>query len=226
MFLRELLEENSLASMTLENRVFKTLRKAILIGYLYPGERLIETDLSKELGISRTPIRAAMLRLEGERLIVSTPQKGSRVASLSPREVEEGYMVMGILQGFAAYLASPNLDGKRITCMDELHCQLQSDELLENYGVWLKVNNKFHAIFINASQNSRLIQIINENLGVLTRYWYLACSFGFLKKSIQYHGQIIKSFKEKDEKAARRAAEEHFFETGKDIRKHLAKSMV
>jgi DNA-binding GntR family transcriptional regulator len=225
-FLRELFEENHLASQTLANRVFVTLRKAILIGYLYPGERLIEEDLAQELGISRTPIRSAILRLERENLIVSTPQKGSRVSKLSPREVEEGYMIMGILQGFAAYLASPNLDAKGLSEMDELHSQMQSDELLENYRVWLKVNNKFHGIFIDASQNSRLIQIIDENLGALTRYWYLACSFGFLKKSIHYHGQIIKNFKKKDEKSVRTTVEEHFFETGKDIREYLTKIMI
>jgi DNA-binding GntR family transcriptional regulator len=95
--------------------VFLALRKAMLAGYLFPGEKLLENELAEKIGISRTPIRAAMLRLEKEQLVITTPQKGATVIKLSPAQVEEGYILMGVLQGFAAYLALPNLDLKMIS---------------------------------------------------------------------------------------------------------------
>ena len=134
-------------------------------------------------------------------------------------------MIMGILQGFAAYLAKPNVDKKMIRKMEEFHSEMQSKELCEKIGPWLQVNNKFHGIFINASNNPRLIEIIHDNMGRLTRYWYLACSFGFLKKSMHYHDEIIMGFKKGDENSVRKTVEEHFFEVGKDIRNYLEKIM-
>ena len=226
MFLRELFEKECKKSKTIEASVFSTLRKAIYIGYLYPGEKLVENELARKIGVSRTPIRAAILRLERGNLLVNTPQKGARVAKLSPAEVEEGYAVMGVLQGFAAYLAIPNLDDGMICEMEDLQSQLKSKKLLEEYNLWLQVNNKFHNVFINASNNPHLVHIIKENLGRLTRYWYLACSFGFLKKSIYYHDQIFECIKMKDKNNVRKTVEEHFFETGKDIRNHLEKIMI
>ena len=226
MFLRELFEKECKKSETLEVSVFSTLRKAIYMGYIYPGEKLVESELAREISVSRTPIRAAILRLERDKLLVNTPQKGARVAKLSPAEVEEGYAVMGVLQGFAAYLAIPNLDDEMIREMENLQSQLKSKKLLEEYHLWLQVNNKFHNVFINASNNSHLIHIIKENLGRLTRYWYLACSFGFLKKSIYYHDQILECIRMKDRDNIRKNVEKHFFESGKDIRNHLEKIMI
>ena len=60
----------------------------------------------------------------------------------------------------------------------------------------------------------------------LTRYWYLACSFGFLKKSVFYHDRIIEDIKNKDATCLRKTVEEHFFETGKDIRNYLERIMI
>ena len=226
MFLRELFEKEYKKSKTLEVSIFFTLRKAIYMGYLYPGEKIVENELAQKLGVSRTPIRNAILRLEKDKLLVNIPQKGARVVKLSPIEVEEGYMVMGALQGFAAYLAIPNLDDSMVYEMEGLQSQLKSKKFLEEYSLWLQVNNKFHNVFINASNNPHLIHIIKENLGRLTRYWYLACSFGFLKKSVYYHDRILEYIKMKDKDNARKIVEEHFFETGKDIRDHLEKIMV
>ena len=64
MFLRELFEKEYKKSKTLEASIFFTLRKASYMGYLYPGEKLVENELAQKLGVSRTPIRTAILRLE------------------------------------------------------------------------------------------------------------------------------------------------------------------
>lgn len=226
MFLREFFEEQKKSSETLETKVFIALRKAILIGYLYPGEKLLETDISNQLGVSRTPVRSAFQRLEKENLITKQSQKTSNVAKFSPIEIEQGYMLMGVLQGFAASLALENLDEKSIVEMENLHSQMTSEDLLEDYRSWLKVNNKFHDLCIRPCNNPELTNMINNNLGRLTRYWYLACSIGFLRKSIRYHAQIIEHVKSKNGDSIRKVFEEHFFETGKDIRIYLNKIMI
>ncbi|GEM_PF-4375365 len=222
----KLFEEERKKTNTIEKAVFLALRKAILSGYLFPGEKLLENELAEKIGISRTPIRAAILRLEKEQLVITTPQKGATVIKLSPVQVEEGYVLMGVLQGFAAYLALPNLDLEMISQMEAIHSEMNSEELLERYRVWLRKNNEFHNIFINASGNLMLIEMIMNNLVRLTRYWYLACSFGFLKKSIHYHSCIIQEIKRGNANGLRKTVEEHFFESGKDIRVHLERSLA
>lgn len=226
MFIKELFEKEKKKTDILENKVFHTLRNAILTGYLYPGEKLIEEEIAKMIGVSRTPIRAAILRLKKDKLLVSEPQKGSRVAKLSPKEIEEGYIVMGGLQGFAAHIGLKNINDKMISKMMQLQGKMKSKDFLEKYSQWLKINNQFHDIFIDACQNSSLIRIIRENLVGRTRYWYLACSFGFLKKSIGYHDQIIQNIKHKDATSLRKTVEAHFFETGKDVRNYLESIMI
>jgi DNA-binding GntR family transcriptional regulator len=226
MNLRKLFEEERKRTETLEKAVFLALRKSILAGYLFPGEKLLENELAERIGISRTPIRAAILRLEKEQLVVTTPQKGATVIRLSPAQVEEGYVLMGVFQGFAAYLALPNFNRQMISKMEALHSEMNSEELLEKYRDWLRKNNEFHSIFINASGNLALTEMIRSNLGRLTRYWYLACSFGFLKKSIHYHSRIIQEIKRGDADGLRKIVEEHFFESGKDIRAHLERTLA
>jgi len=206
---------------TMEKAVFLTLRKAILAGYLFPGEKLLESDLSEKIGISRTPIRAAILRLEKEQLVVTTPQKGATVIRLSSAQVEEGYILTGVLQGFATYLAFPHLNEQLVSEMEAIDLEMKSEQVLDRYAEWLRKNRAFHDILVSNSGNSTLIYMIRNNAGRLTRYWYLACSLGLLKTSNLYHSRIIEEIKNGNAERLRSIVEEHFSQTGRDIRAYL-----
>ena len=83
--------------LPLRDVVFNTLREAILTGQLKPGERLMEISLANRLGVSRTPIREAIRKLELEGLVIMIPRKGAKVASITERELNDGLEVrMGL----------------------------------------------------------------------------------------------------------------------------------
>ena len=92
--------------LPLRDVVFQTLRQAILRGTLQPGERLMEIHLAQKLGVSRTPVREAVRKLESEGYVVMIPRKGTYVASLSIQDVNDVFEIRSALEGMAAYYAA------------------------------------------------------------------------------------------------------------------------
>lgn len=95
------LQLNSNAMLPLRDVVFQTLREAILTGDIEPGERLMEIHLANQLGVSRTPIREAIRKLELEGLVVMTPRKGAIVASITEEDLKEVLEVRVVLEMLA-----------------------------------------------------------------------------------------------------------------------------
>ncbi|MBR1691992.1 MAG: GntR family transcriptional regulator, partial [Lachnospiraceae bacterium] len=87
--MKDMLQENMDEYLPLWDVVFKTLRQAILTGELEPGERLMEIHLAKRLGVSRTPIREAIHKLELEGLVTMVPRKGARVAQITQKNLKD-----------------------------------------------------------------------------------------------------------------------------------------
>ncbi|MDO8636290.1 MAG: FCD domain-containing protein, partial [Dehalococcoidia bacterium] len=129
--------------------------------------------------------------------------------------------------GLAAYLAVDNLSEPEIDRMIEVELTLEGEECYSDYERWVKLNDEFHNIFISACKKSLLIRLLNQTTGPLGRYWYLGCtSPGLIDSCIFAHKNILKAFSERDAEAARKAVEEHLFEVGRLMRRHLAKIFV
>ena len=97
------------AYLPLRDVVFQTLREAIFKGELRPGERLMELQLAKRLGVSRTPIREAIRMLELEGLAVTVPRKGAEVARMTEKEMEDVLQIRRALDELAVGLACDNM---------------------------------------------------------------------------------------------------------------------
>ena len=95
--------------LPLRDVVFKTLREAILTGELEPGERLMEIKLADKLGVSRTPIREAIRKLEIEGLVNMTPRKGAVVAEISEEDLQNVLEVRRVLEKLAVELACSSI---------------------------------------------------------------------------------------------------------------------
>ena len=102
---------DSLTKLNLDNYkplrdvVFENLREAILEGHLKPGQRLMEVQLAEQLGVSRTPVREAIRKLELEGLVVMLPRKGAYVANMSLKDIIDVLEIRSSLEGLAAYLS-------------------------------------------------------------------------------------------------------------------------
>ena len=146
--------------LPLRDVVFKTLRQAIVTGEFAPGERLMEISLAKRLGVSRTPVREAIRKLELEGLVTMIPRKGAQVAKITEKSLREVLEVRSVLEEFAASLACERIDASGIREMKDLHRQfiqaVESDDIKQI----VDCDEKFHDAIFRAAKNERLLSII------------------------------------------------------------------
>ena len=124
----ELLDETiniSGDSATLSEQVFRSIQAAIVCGDIAPGSKISEPELARSYGISRGPLREAIHRLEGQRLLVRVPHVGARVVALSPTELIELYEIRESLESMACRLAAERMTPAEI---DELRAVLETHE--------------------------------------------------------------------------------------------------
>jgi DNA-binding GntR family transcriptional regulator len=184
---------------TLREKILETIREAILKGNLKPGEKVAEPELAERFGISRTPIREAFRQLETEGYLTVIPRKGAVVAALSKRDVEEFYAIKSILEGYAASLAAPKLTDKELQKLENINIKL--GQLAEGGDVkaFFKIHNEFHDIFVRASGNSKLFDLVQQ-LGLkFSRLRMSSLSVaGRMNISVEEHEKLLEAFRRHD----------------------------
>lgn len=196
--------------LPLRDVVFHTLRKAILTGQLKPGERLMEIQLAKELGVSRTPLREAIHKLELEGLVTQIPRRGAQVAQISAKGLKDVLEVRRALDTFCAELSCQRIsdEGKenlKKACMDFEKATKSGDATtIANADV------AFHDIIINSTGNDRLISTINNLAEQIYRY-----RFEYIKDKSQHkrlieeHRALVDAIMSGNADKARAAARVH-----------------
>ena len=197
--------------LPLRDVVFNTLRQAILKGELKPGERLMEIQLAKRLGVSRTPVREAIRKLELEGLVLMIPRKGAEVAEITVKDLEDVLQVRTALEELAVKDACANITDMQLEELkkanEEFKRALEGDNLMD-CG---KADMKFHEIIYDATNNRRLIQILNNLREQMYRY-----RMEYLKDRNMYPVLL------KEHEAIREALNEHDRErAGMAIRVHI-----
>ena len=137
----------------LHQKVCNVLREAILKGILKPGERLKQSELAEELGVSRMPIREALRVLETEGLILLEPHKGAIVKSISKEDFKEIYALRSVLESLAVEKSVLYMTNKEI---EELKTFVDIMENTEQIEEFIMYNNEFHKLLIKHCQWDRL----------------------------------------------------------------------
>ena len=144
--------------LPLRDVVFQTLRQAILNGELKPGERLMEIQLAQKLGVSRTPVREAIRKLELEGLVLMIPRKGAEVAEITIKDLEDVLEVRAALEELAVCDACENITEEQILALkeaaDNFQAALESDDLVK----CAETDMAFHEIIYSATTNKRLLK--------------------------------------------------------------------
>ena len=146
--------------LPLRDVVFNTLRQAILRGEIKPGERLMEIQLANKLGVSRTPIREAIRKLELEGLVLMIPRRGAEVAEITEKSLRDVLEVRGALEELAVKLACQKITDEQI---QELRMAEKEFEMALSSGdvtVYAEADVKFHDVIYRATDNQRLIQLL------------------------------------------------------------------
>ena len=156
--------------LPLRDVVFNTLRQAILRGELKPGERLMEIQLANKLGVSRTPIREAIRKLELEGLVLMIPRKGAEVAEITEKNMRDVLEVRKALEELAVQLACEKITDEEIEEMkkaaEEFKMILKSKDITEI----AEADVRFHDIIYMATDNQKLIHLLNKLREQMYRY--------------------------------------------------------
>ncbi|MBD5394232.1 MAG: GntR family transcriptional regulator [Lachnospiraceae bacterium] len=204
--------------LPLRDVVFNTLRKAILTGQLKPGERLMEVHLAGKLGVSRTPIREAMRKLELEGLVVMIPRRGAEVAQITEKSLSDVLEVRRALDALSVELACDRITEEEIEALKKACDEFEKAAKGKDVSVIARADVALHDIIVQAAGNQRLEQLVNNLAEQMYRY-----RFVYIKDESQHdrliaeHREIYESIASHDKERALRAAKLHIDNQEKSI---------
>lgn len=204
--------------------VAQAIRDRIRSGQFRPGQRLSESELVRQFGVSRTPIRHAIATLGSEGFLTVLPNRGAVVSSLSTRDLEEIYTVVAGLEGLAAHLALELVTSSDLDEMDRVNQLLRTREYVDSPNRYLDADIRFHRTYLLRCPNERLKRLIQHQLAVIHRYRILSHSIRErLVTSVDEHSHIVAAFRSRDPSAVRRHVEEHIRHGGRLLKEYLEK---
>lgn len=189
--------------LPLRDVVFNTLRQAILRGELKPGERLMEIQLANKLGVSRTPIREAIRKLELEGLVLMIPRKGAEVAEITEKSLRDVLEVRRALEELSVQLACERIAKEEIRELERVAKKFQQVVKSSDITEIAEVDVRFHDIIYTATDNQKLIQLLNNLREQMYRYRveYLKRD-GVFPQLIAEHEAIIRHIENNEKEKA------------------------
>ncbi|MCV6590081.1 MAG: GntR family transcriptional regulator [Marinobacterium sp.] len=206
---------------TLADRVCDQIATAIVKGDLAPGQKISEPELARNYGISRGPLREAIRRLEGWRLVERKPHVGARVVELSARELIEIYRVREALEGMACRLAAEEMPQNEIDALRVLLDQHEAGvDQLDGRSYFQKEGDlDFHYRIVQGSRNGKLLELLGGDLYHLVRmYRYqFSVSSSRPKRALKEHRQIVDAIEARDPELAEMLMRRHISNARKNI---------
>ena len=153
--------------------VYEELRGLILTGKIKPGTRMMEIELAEDMGVSRTPIREAIRKLEKEGLVIIEPRKGAYASEVSVKDMEDILEVRANLEGLAACLAAERMTAAEKAVLWELTEKFRKAVEEGNMADMITYDTKFHHLIAEASRNNHLIDMIQQLQELVLRFRYI-----------------------------------------------------
>ncbi|WIV12276.1 GntR family transcriptional regulator [Proteiniborus sp. MB09-C3] len=190
--------------------VFESIREAILDGRLKPGERVMEIQLAEKLGVSRTPVREAIRKLELEGLLIMEPRKGAYVADVSLKDVVDVLEVRSSLEGLAASLAAIRASEEEIQLLREKSTQFK--ECIEKSDVQGMINKdtEFHEVILQAAKNKKLTSIIESLREQVQRFRVTYFTeYNMTTYLVKEHQNVLDAIESRNSEKANEYAQKH-----------------
>ncbi len=211
-------------SATLSEQVFRNIQAAIVCGDIAPGSKISEPELARTYGISRGPLREAIHRLEGQRLLVRVPHVGARVVALSHKELIELYEIRESLESMACRLAAERMS---LTEVDELRSVLDTHErdaaFQAGVGYYQQEGDyDFHYKIIQGSGNQMLVKLLTEELYQLVRMYRIQYSTTPNRPQLAFkeHHSILDAIAAGDGELAELLMRRHIAASRRNIERH------
>ena len=190
--------------------VYEQLKRQILTGRITPGTRMMEVELADEMGVSRTPVREAIRKLEKEGLVTIEPRRGAYASDISVKDMVDTLEVREDLEGLAAALAAERMTEEQIDELVKITEGYSEAILNSDTEKIIQYDEKFHKHIVSCSGNKTLIQLseIVQELALRFRYIYYD-DFSRYENMPVEHRQIIAAITSGDADTARMSADSH-----------------
>ena len=206
----------TLEHQNISGKAYEILLEMIVSRTLEPGERLIEEQLAKNLGVSRTPLREAINRLSKDGLVHLQARKGASVKEFEIEDVIEVYDIRMALEGLAANQAAATIELKKLEKLKRLFESSEAEDLL-------KADAQFHDLIISSCGNKRLISALNDLKNFIQIFRVAGYTFkGRSIAAVSDHMKIIEALINRDGQQAEALMRKHIENTKKGILKSFS----
>lgn len=194
----------------LREMVYEELKMQILTGAIVPGTRMMEVDLAEEMGVSRTPIREAIRKLEKEGLVTIEPRRGAYASQISTDDMVEILEVRQNMEGLAAFFAASRMQPEQMNELKEVSEKYNIAVAEGDMESMIKHDTRFHRIIVESCNNKILVQMIEQLQELVLRFRYIYYdNFKRAENMPEEHQVIMNAIESKDADAARDAADVH-----------------
>lgn len=185
--------KKSILNLTsLKDQVYEYIRLQMKTGHLKPGDSIDMNAFSQKLGVSKTPLRDALIRLEMEGFVRILPRRGVVVNELTIQDIKNYYQILGALESTAVIAAAPHLTESEVNRMEKLNEGMRQALERDDFNAYYEKNLRFHDIFLTLSGNRQL----RDTADVLKKRLYdFPRRAGYVREweehSIQEHRELI-----------------------------------
>jgi len=204
--------------VSLKDKAYNVIKSAILSLKLKPGDPLVESDLAQQLGISKTPVRDALLELEREGFVTKVLFKGTYVTEITLKDVREVFQLRAVLEGLAARLAAPFFSAEEVEKAEKIIAAAEAALAEGDIALCSECGKRFHRLIINKADNQRLQTLILNLDDHLQRFRLLSDQInGRLNKSLKEHRKVLEALQGRDPIVAEEAMRGHLSSVLQDL---------
>jgi DNA-binding GntR family transcriptional regulator len=210
------IEWKEFPNSSLSDALYISMRKAIVSGKIPPGTPIREMDISRETGVSRTPVREAVRKLESESLLLRMPGRKLVVTRPNPAEMEEIFLVRSVLEGLAGRIASAKINSAHIESLKKIERTMKQGARERQLSLSIKSNLEFHKLIVDICD----INVLSE---ILKRLWDTVRIMSmttlddrtWIRTSMEEHKEIIDALGKKRGSTVERLIRNHVIHAGK-----------
>jgi len=209
---------NRIPRQPLREIAYTAIREAILRRELKPGQRLVEAEIARQMGISRAPVREALRQLEAEGLVVSEPHRGAFVAQFTSKDMWEVYTLRAILERLATTLATRSAGEETIARLNQLVGNMETAVRENDIPRLVELDMAFHECLCRASGHARLLKIWLSMAAQIRMFMDLVPTVYISPEEVvTYHTQVLKLIRQGQAEQAGETLYHHIMDAGRVI---------
>lgn len=201
------------------------IKECLLNGTLHPGDLIKESQIAEDLGISRGPVRDALMTLQQEGLVMGAPQKCKRIRSMTAKEIEDSYFLGGTLEGVCIVLALPKITKADFAEFEKILAEMKRmSQRVQGLSALSEIDENFHDALMRKCHNSLMVEVARKACSHISKFLYYKAWDTLFTPGEFYerHREILEAVKSRDVHVIEYTLREHYLESGRRLATHIA----